>query len=63
MNTNPVEIRLTLSEAEANALLQILDAAAKHRGLELTVAIAVIFQKVQSEKTRLENESKTEAKP
>lgn len=58
MNTNPVEIRLVLSEAEANALIQILDAAAKYKGLELAVAIAVIFQKVQLEKSRIDAEAK-----
>lgn len=59
MNTNPVEIRLVLSEAEANALIQILDAAAKYKGLELAVAIAVIFQKVQLEKSRIDAEAKS----
>jgi len=48
---------LNLTEPEAQAMLQILDAAAKYKGLELSIPIAVIFQKLQLEKTRLDKES------
>ena len=44
-------IKLTLTEQELNALIGLLDAGVRHRGLEAAAAAAVLFEKCQQAAT------------